>query len=217
MSAASNMAPTFTPLILAGGKSTRMGSPKHLLQLPDGTPLYQHQINILRQACPDAQTIYISVAPDSPLDAFLQNPPGDAGIELIHDSDTNTTTTNQSGGPAQGLLAAFARDPEATWLVLAVDYPLVRAQTLVRLQAAYEAPVTCFRNESGFCEPLVGIWGPEALRRLRDKDPGAGPSAVVREMGGRQIDVLPGADGDGDGVLRNVNTVAEWEDVLGML
>lgn len=211
------MTPTFTPLILAGGKSTRMGSPKHLLQLPDGTSLYRRQINVLRQACPDAPTIYISLAQDSPLDAFLQDPPGSAGIEIIRDADPNTTDGGESAGPAQGLLAAFARDPAATWLVLAVDYPLVDARPLARLQAAYEPPVTCFRNERGFCEPLVGIWSPDALRRLRDKGPGAGPSAVVRGLGGMQIEVLSGPAGDGSGALRNVNTAVEWEEVLRML
>ena len=30
----------FIPVILAGGKSTRMQSPKHLLIMPDGRPLY---------------------------------------------------------------------------------------------------------------------------------------------------------------------------------
>lgn len=64
---------TFTPLILAGGKSTRMRSPKHLLPMPDGRPLYQHQIDLLARACPDAPAIYISLAQDSILDDYLQS------------------------------------------------------------------------------------------------------------------------------------------------
>lgn len=63
---------TLTPLILAGGKSTRMGSPKHLLPMPDNRPLYQHQIELLHSTLPEAPVIYISLARDSHLDHYLQ-------------------------------------------------------------------------------------------------------------------------------------------------
>lgn len=49
------------PLLVAGGLSTRMGSSKHLLLLPDGRPLYENTLEHLHQACPWAGTLYISL------------------------------------------------------------------------------------------------------------------------------------------------------------
>ncbi|KAB5542465.1 MobA-like NTP transferase domain-containing protein [Coniochaeta sp. 2T2.1] len=157
------MAAELKPLILAGSRSTRMGSPKHLLKCPDGTPLYQRQIRLLRNACPTATTIYISLAKDSEKDPDLRGA-GRHKLQIIYDLDANET--DQSLGPAQGLLTAHQHDLTATWLVLAVDYPLVSTDMLGQLQDAYQSPVTCFRNADGYCEPLIGIWPPEALRRL---------------------------------------------------
>lgn len=250
---------TFTPLILAGGKSTRMHAPKHLLPMPDRRPLYQHQIDLLALACPDAPTIYISLAQDSPLDDYLRTLPTitattttdhPSPIETqtqppnLNPTQENTTTkkkiiiipdlapnpTPTSAGPAAGLLAAHHVLPDATFLVVACDHPFLTVSVLQRLCRSYQPPVTCFRNAAGFCEPLVAVWGPPALGRLREMvedsegsraGRGVGPSRVVREVGGRVVDV----DGDGGGggvdggaeVLRGVNTREEWEGVRRVL
>lgn len=186
-----------------------MKSPKHLLKMPDGTPLYQHQIQSLRQACPEAPVVYISLAKDSPVDGLLLDAEG-AGLGIIHDLDANEAA--QSAGPAQGLLAAHHSDPMATWLVLAVDYPLITAEALQLLRRAYKPPVTCYENQDGFCEPLVGIWSPKALERLRaNVQKGRGsPSAVVRELGGHHVK----CPDHGGAWLMNVNTEGDWEGVL---
>ncbi|RKU47129.1 hypothetical protein DL546_005391 [Coniochaeta pulveracea] len=200
------------PLILAGGRSTRMKSPKHLLQLPDGTPLYLHQCDILKQACPDARVVYISLAQDSPINENLLDP-GSYGMHIIYDQEANDTT--ESAGPAQGLLAAHRSDPTATWLVLAVDYPLMSVEAIQLLRQSYSHPVTCFQNDDGFCEPLVGIWSPDALEKLEaNVRSGRGsPSAVVRQLDGRQVRIPQ----DGRRWLMNVNTEAEWEELLQQL
>lgn len=206
---------TLRPLILAGGKSVRMGSPKHLLELPDGTPLYKHHIDLLRQACPDSAAIYISLAKDSVLDDFLRDAAANVSIgppvKVIH--DFQDISAPESGGPAQGLLSAFRLDPTATWLVVAVDYPLLTIDALRQLREAYQPPVTCFRNAEGFCEPLVGIWSPEAVGLLAesaDKGPSLpGPSSIVRRLKGKQIELLEGSSTQ----LRNVNTREDWEAV----
>ncbi|KAK4201325.1 nucleotide-diphospho-sugar transferase [Triangularia verruculosa] len=212
------MALTIKPLVLAGGRSVRMGSPKHLLELPDGKPLYQHQIDVLRQACPEAQTVYISLAKDSPLDGFLREAATDISSEppvvIIRDLQDNDTP--ESGGPSQGLLSAFNFDPTATWFVVAVDYPLLRVGLLRKLRDAYQPPVACFRNADGFCEPLVAIWSPEALGRLAEaaaKGKIPGPSSIVRQLSGKQIDHV-----EEEAIqLRNVNTREDWEAVQSLL
>ncbi|KXX77636.1 Molybdenum cofactor biosynthesis bifunctional protein [Madurella mycetomatis] len=181
----------FTPLILAGGKSTRMGSPKHLLPMPDGRPLYQHQIELLHRALPSAPAIYVSLAQDSQLDPYLEsltpprttaNPTGPSPptyhpkpslpphlrISLLRDLAPNLSPTS-SAGPAAGLLAALHARPAATWLVVPCDHPFLNPAALRRLCHAYQPPVTCFRNPDGFREPLIGVWSAAALRRLRDR------------------------------------------------
>lgn len=215
---------TLTPLILAGGRSTRMGSPKHLLRMPDGRPLYQHQAEVLARSCPGNPVIYISLAQDSELDGFLRQhatsqpndtptTPGRPAVRVIFDLESNGT--EESAGPASGLLAASAAQPDDTWLVVPCDSPFLNAELLERLRREYEPPVTCYRNGEGFCEPLVGIWSPDALARLAEKAKGGavGPSSVVRELGGKQIG-LPGGE---ERPLADVNTKEEWEAALMLL
>ena len=209
------------PLILAGGKSTRMGSPKHLLLMPDGRPLYQHQIDLMHRSCPEAATVYMSLAHDSETDNLLQQAskqpqritPKGPKIEII--MDTETSQSEESKGPASGILAAFQHNPEATWLVVACDFPCVTKYALDQLRSESKPPVTCFRNLEGFCEPLLGIWSPEAIRHLKENcEKGKlSPSKAVKELGG--LVIIP--DGDADTLLRNVNMKEEWENVLRLL
>ncbi|TLD33677.1 hypothetical protein PspLS_00920 [Pyricularia sp. CBS 133598] len=238
------------PLLLAGGRSTRMGSPKHLLPLPDGQPLYLQLAKTLHAACPDLGTVFISLAHDSILDHTLrtateQGPcvlaPEDLqpfdGLSTLNKHhepslkvlmDEGKDSRQESTGPAAGLLAAHRAYPDVSWLVLACDFPFCTTEVLQQLQSEYQTPVTCFRNDEGFIEPLLAIWSPEALRRLEDNTANgkSSPSAVVRQLGG--LVLAPprqtGCNEDGepdfsDGPekisrLFNVNTKEEWEEAL---
>jgi molybdopterin-guanine dinucleotide biosynthesis protein A len=204
------------PLLLAGGKSTRMGSPKHSLCLPDGTLLYKHLVDLLHHACPESEQVYISLAKGQSLPSTGHAGESNskyadgAGIEIIFDLEANTE--RESTGPAAGLLAAFDAYRDSTWLVVACDYPLLTLTALEMLRKAYVAPVTCFLNGDGFVEPLVGIWSPDALAVLKGNvaQGRSGPSRVVRQLTGRTISP-PGGCGEW---LVNVNTRTEWNDVL---
>jgi molybdopterin-guanine dinucleotide biosynthesis protein A len=109
--------------------------------MPDGRPLYQHQIDLLARTCPEAPTIYISLAEESQLDDYLQTLPTISfdktaqtsnslylnkewrhtpTIAIIPDLHTNTLS-QRSAGPAAGLCAAHRWDPSKTWLVIACD------------------------------------------------------------------------------------------------
>lgn len=201
--------PLLKPLLLAGGRSTRMGKPKHLLEMPDGTTLYHHQLKVLQAACPEAPSIYISLSRESPQDPSMQNVTiltGTCKLEFIYDLEANQT--GRSAGPAAGLLAAFQAFPDSSWLVLACDYPFMAAKALVQLQLAYRPPVTCFRNTEGYCEPLVGIWNPKALACLAESysKGKSSPSSVVNELGGQMVT----PELDKTLLLCNVNTEEDW-------
>ena len=168
------------PLLIAGGLSTRMGSPKHLLDHIYGRPLYEHTLEQLKRALPEANTFYISLRQESQLaDIELSTPAlASMNIQPLYDA------TSISIGPATRLLAAHAYSPTATWLVVGCDYPLLTTEALEQLLDEYAPLVTCFGNVQGFAEPLLGIWRPEALGRLKVNVAKGmlSPNKVVREM-----------------------------------
>ena len=197
-----------------------MKFPKHLLEMPDGRPLYQHQIDLLSRACPEAPSIYISLAEDSETDPFLQDvakpdlqtqeaPP----VAIIYDSGSSGDA--QSSGPVAGLLAAFRAHPQATWLVITCDHPLLDVETLQQLRSAYRPPVTCYRNQDGFCEPLLGIWSPEALSRLAEnaKKGINGPASTIKDVNGTCLDPPRNAEK----LFFNVNTESDWRRALELI
>lgn len=204
---------TFKLLILAGGHSSRMGSPKHMLPIPrTDQPLYQHLISIMHAAFPKTRTIYLSVAGTSETDDALEQgelrlagETGDSRVALVKIPDT----TKQEIGPSAGLLAAHQYDPDATWLVVACDFPLLDLATLCQLKEAYQDPITCFVNKDGFSEPLLAIWSPHALQVLSENVVAgrAGPSFTVKRLGGKLVSP------DQDDCILNTNTPEEWEDV----
>ncbi|KAF3002543.1 hypothetical protein E8E13_007462 [Curvularia kusanoi] len=197
-------------LILAGGQSSRMGTPKHLLPLPSTMqPLYQHLIRVVHAAAPETEVIYLSIADSSKLDDTLRSGTytlstnaGPTNIKLVKIPDRSPRDI----GPAAGLLAAHRYDPDANWLVVACDFPLLEPAALQQLKMAFEEPVTCFTNKQGFCEPFLAIWSPHALQSLSESvDTGrTGPSYTVKHLGGKVI--LPKEDE----WLLNTNTPEEW-------
>lgn len=73
-------------------------------------------------------------------------------------------------GPAAGILSAQDRHPEAAWLVLACDLPLLDAPTLQRLVDARDpaADATAFiSRHDELPEPLCAIWEPGSHALLR--------------------------------------------------
>jgi molybdopterin-guanine dinucleotide biosynthesis protein A len=202
---------TLKVLLLAGGHSSRMGSPKHLLSLAD-EPLYLHLIRILHEALSHIETLFISLADGSIVDDSIRK-----GIVHLAKAGPATTITmrlniisddtDQDIGPAAGLLAAYRTDPTATWLIVACDYPILCAAAVRQLVDDYEPPVTCFKNAEGFSEPLLAIWSPYALEQLRiNVETGrSGPSFTVKKLNGKLI-----VPGDGRWLM-NANTKEEWE------
>ena len=70
-------------------------------------------------------------------------------------------------GPFGAILSAFRHDPNAAWLVVACDLPLLDAKTLDFLikNRNLSAVATAFRSPQSadsFPEPLITIWEPRA-------------------------------------------------------
>ncbi|KAL1876774.1 hypothetical protein Plec18167_005183 [Paecilomyces lecythidis] len=116
-------------------------------------------------------------------------------------------------GPAAGLLTAHYSDPESCWLITACDYPLLAVSPLEQLLHEFQAPVTCFQNEFGFCEPLLSLWSPSALRRLQENvlQGNYGPSFVVKESKGKLLRL------EREEWLFNTNDKEQWDRALNLM
>src|SRR5687767_6222187 len=100
-------------LVLAGGRSSRMGQDKALLAYHGATQL-DWAMALIK---PFVRRAFVSVRPDQTDD------PVRAQYKQIVD-------TQSDRGPIAGIMAAQARHPDAAWLVLACDLPFLDATTL---------------------------------------------------------------------------------------
>ncbi|PKX88658.1 molybdenum cofactor guanylyltransferase [Aspergillus novofumigatus IBT 16806] len=198
--------PTLKPLLLAGGHSSRMGTRKELLRVVGDVPLFVHLLIILREASPESDVVFLSlhdhdslkaIANDRHITAVAHNQlilnrgTTTFPVHVVYDGPGVPSEHDSTGGigPAAGLLAAHHQDEAASWLVVACDYPFISVAALAQLRGEWTAPVTCFENRDGFCEPLLSIWSPDALRALKEniRNGILGPSAVVRRLRGKMI------------------------------
>ncbi|KAL4931463.1 molybdenum cofactor guanylyltransferase [Aspergillus undulatus] len=187
------------PLLLAGGRSSRMGSRKELLCLTNDIPIYEQQLLRLHRAFPDTQ-IFLSLPTPRALAEITTNPrvehltqntlrlghqSSSILVEGIYDHSDEPLESAETGiGPAAGLLAAHRRDRSATWLVVACDYPFFDIAAINHLSDRATGDATCFENEEGIYEPLLGVWTPPALKLLEENvNKGIlGPKSVVLKL-----------------------------------
>jgi molybdopterin-guanine dinucleotide biosynthesis protein A len=133
-------------LVLAGGRSVRMQADKAALAF-GRRPQLARAFDLL---LPKVSLAWISVRPDQ-RDERLR-----AGFPQIVDGPTGD-------GPIAGIIAAQARHPDAAWLVLACDLPLLDGETLDQLIAERDTRrlATAFRSAiDGLPEPLCTIYEP---------------------------------------------------------
>jgi len=130
----------FSAVLLAGGKSSRMGCNKAFLEI-DGEPLWQRQVKILNELEP--QKIFIA---GPRLEEWRD-------YEILPDACANT-------GPLGGLTSAFRVCPTPLLLVLAVDLPRITTTFLGNLLIEGSGVVP---QLNGRFEPLVAIYPKTAL------------------------------------------------------
>ncbi|MFD2098602.1 NTP transferase domain-containing protein [Flagellimonas iocasae] len=145
----SSKTPQLYGLVLAGGKSTRMGSDKGLLTY-HGVPQQEYLYNLLKKLCDD---VYLSIRDEQ--SAAIPD-----GFKAIIDQ-------NEYRGPFNGILTAHKAFPDVAWLVLACDLPLIDQETLKQLVESRNPDqwATSFATkETELPEPLITIWEPKGLR-----------------------------------------------------
>jgi molybdopterin-guanine dinucleotide biosynthesis protein A len=152
ISAQNNRQPTVYGLVLAGGKSVRMGQDKGAIQW-HGIEQRYHMHAVLSSIC---EKVFISCR-------AAQNADISDNYPTIVDTHTDT-------GPIFALLSAFEYRSDVAWLVVACDLPLLDVaalQLLLQNRNCSGIATTYQSPHDGLPEPLVTIWEPSAYPLLQ--------------------------------------------------
>ncbi|MFN5620227.1 MAG: NTP transferase domain-containing protein [Flavobacteriales bacterium] len=192
-------APPMKALIMAGGKSVRMGRDKTHIDY-HGLPQYAYLATLCKElnipahlSCRNEQATYFE----------------EQGYSVIPDRITQL-------GPLGGIASAFMSDPNAAWLILACDVPFLDKQVLSELmqQRTHSHTATAFKSPfDQFPEPLIAIWEPKAFPLIMQfiSLGYSCPRKVLIQSGAKVIDASSPEK------LENINTPDELEDALQLL
>ena len=131
-------------LVLAGGRSRRMGQDKALLHR-DGQSQLQFAMALLEDVTDKS---FVSTRKDQTDDAERRQFP-------------QIVDRYEDMGPMAGILSALETHPEVDWLVLACDLPNLDSETLAHLiqQRDPDKAFTAYRSSyDGLPEPLCAIY-----------------------------------------------------------
>lgn len=134
-------------LVLAGGKSVRMGQDKGAIDY-HGKPQREYAFDMLNALC---EKTYLSGREEQVKEWKTQFP-------IVMDTFTGL-------GPFGAILSAFRENPNAAWLCVACDLPLLTDKALQQLIAERDPSkvATAFYNsDTKFPEPLITIWEPKS-------------------------------------------------------
>ncbi|HEX6225318.1 MAG TPA: molybdenum cofactor guanylyltransferase [Chryseolinea sp.] len=141
--------PTLNGLILAGGKSLRMGQDKSLIEYHNVSQR-EYLFAMLKNFC---TSVFTSCKNNQSVPAHL-NP-------LFDQFDFDS--------PLNGILTAFSHDAIAAWLTVPIDMPLIDVEIIAYLLRKRDSNkvATCFFDSDGRNpEPLITIWEPRSYPLL---------------------------------------------------
>ena len=181
-------------LILAGGKSTRMGTDKGLLEyhgVSQRDYLYE-QLSSIFLPNQDDKGVYISVREQQKIE------------------NKNTISDKFVGlGPFGAICSAFQENPNSAWFVIATDVPFVD-KSLIRLLLEKRNPnkiATALKGKNNkFPEPLITIWEPKAYPILLNYL-SQGYSCPRKVLINSDVEIVE-VD---EHFIQNINTPSEYE------
>ncbi|GAB1482260.1 hypothetical protein MASR2M78_10750 [Treponema sp.] len=182
---------TLYGLVLAGGKSSRMGLAKESFVYHDGISETRRIFGLLEELTSKA---FYSVRPDQASLPLFSN--GERIVDSAPDQ-----------GPLGALASAFAHEPLASWLLVPIDMPLLERQDLERLINARRKGygIVAFVNEESSFEPLPAIY--EGSLAEKAKSQLALGRGALRALGdGIECVFLKN---DRQNSLKNINTAQE--------
>src|SRR5688572_30835187 len=183
-------------IVLAAGASSRMGEPKALLQV-DGTTFLERAVHLLREA---GCRYVVAVVND------------DDWIERLADVSGAAVVVNDAEGAEQidSLRLGIANLPDDSdgVMVLPVDFPRIKAETVSRLAAEFA------RTDAAILNPAYNgasghpvIFANRILPELLEPDLPDGARAVIDAHAGEAAIV----EVDDPGVLIDVDTRSDYQ------
>ena len=179
----------FSAILLAGGKSSRMGTDKSALEL-NGKTLLERQAEKLFAA--GAKEVLLC---------------GKSTIDLSHVIPIRDVLPNRGplGGIYSGLLAAkYSRA-----IVLSVDVPLLPSHVLRTLCEAHRSGMTLLRHQNHI-EPLIGMYDKRLVNSIYPliQANSAPVKALLHTCNWQAVDYI----GD-EAMLCNCNTPDDWKKI----
>ena len=178
-------------LVLLGGKSSRMGEDKGLIQYHKRTQA-EHLVVLLEEL---GMEVFLSVREEQKENyLFLDRP--------------FVTDQIQGAGPLGGIASAMRSFPQTAFLVVACDLPNLQKEQLEFLLKNRNAKVfaTCYESPlDGGPEPLCSIYEPKSFSALM-RVWVSGKSCPRKMLFNRTVEILPVTDSK---FLVNVNTPEE--------
>lgn len=186
-------------LVLAGGKSARMGLDKGRINWHGKEQRY-HLADFLAQFCDD---VFISCRDEEQQTSVAP------GYNTLRDSFIGL-------GPMGGILSALREQPDVAWLVVACDLPLVDAKVVQMLidNRNAETIATAFKSDdTGFPEPVITIYESRSYDLLL-QSLSAGITCPRKVLINSDTHLLPNPGND---VLANANTPEEAERIRAII
>jgi molybdenum cofactor cytidylyltransferase len=191
-------------IVLAGGKSSRMGRPKALLPIGStGMTFFDRITRTLVEA--GVEDIVVVVGADG--DAIRRGVQPTEGVRIVDNPDHER---GQLTSLVAGLRAIDTASATAA-LVTLIDVPLVSAatvRTLIAVQCDRDAPVVRPVSNGRHGHPV--IFGRALFDELQRADPSHGAKPVVRAHAEQMIEVAI----DDEGAFTDIDTPEEYERLI---
>lgn len=194
-----NRIPELHGLVLAGGRSSRMGQDKATLVHPDGRTLLRRCCDLLLEA--GCESVVISLRNDQEI------PTGMEDCQIVRDPE------GASLGPMVGIVAGMGLHPDGDWIVLACDLPRLDLGTLTHLIRSRhdQEKFLTYRSEfDGLPEPLCALYGSGSfsiMERAQADDFRCPRKILIRNDCRLLEPVTPRA-------LENANTPEDWKTAI---
>jgi len=191
--------PPLNGLVLAGGKSVRMGKDKGAMQW-HGKEQRFYMADLLQRFCAE---VFISCRPEQQQ-------------QFKNENYSVITDAFEGLGPYGAILSAFKMNQNCAWLVTACDLPLLDSEAIFQLVSERDTNCIATTFESphdGLPEPLITIWEPKSFPILLaslDKGYQCPRKALINN----HVKIIQTKD---KAALMNVNTPQEMEKVQQLL
>ncbi len=146
-------------VILAGGKSRRMGSDKVFLGIHGETFLER----LYKRGTAFFDNVYISTDTEEHAFEILRLPE-------LKNIDNHHIITDQypDCGPLGGIVSVFEKTDADRFAIVPTDVPLADMRVLDTLFQQCNGKPCIFRRDNGFLEPLIGVYDKNCLRVFKN-------------------------------------------------